>query len=344
MTGKYIIETNEWCVLQNKCPTSIHFQHLLICWNLCQLPVQGNCHQKTNNHSLKQSIYDVQFTSHACFWDVKLENPERTHIDKGKTCKLEKSTGIKPTNFLLWDHSANYCTTALPSGQRTQSKQPCEPFLAPKPTRSELMRFIDPWCSTKYVMTRKSRQQQAHTSAEFPSEANTGVVVALAVLSVDASEGWCVTHTLSAVALALAAAHLRLVAGEAVAQQGIFLIALALGAHESRLTHAHAALEIPLTLRAQVIIGLGTLSAVTRAKRLQLHLQRVLQTDWSEGEVPRPGQTPWEGYSHVEHNLRSREDVSLVDLHPNIDSDTGRKWRHQDTNKCLSLFIDDTNL
>lgn len=136
------------------------------------------------------------------------------------------------------------------------------------------------------------------------------------------------THTLSAVALALAAAHLRLVAGEAVAQQGIFLVALTLGPHEPWLTYAHAALEIPLALSATVIAGLGTPPAVTRAQRLQLHLQRVLQAHRSEREVPHAGQTLWEGHSHVEHHLRSQEDVSLKDLHPHVDSDTGRKFRH----------------
>lgn len=170
--------------------------------------------------------------------------------------------------------------------------------------------------------TRES-QQQTHTSAEFPSEADAGVVVTLAVLPVDASEGRCVAHALSAVALALAAAHLRLVAGQAVAQQGIFLVALALGAQEARLAHAHAALEVPLALGALLSAGLAALpAAVTGAQRLQLHLQRVLEPHRSEGEVPHAGQTPWQGHGDVEQHLRSREDASVRESQPHVGSDT----------------------
>lgn len=114
------------------------------------------------------------------------------------------------------------------------------------------------------------------TSAELPVGANTGVIVTLAVRSVDASEAGWVTRTLSAVALTLAAAYLRLIVGEAVAQQSAFLIALALRSQEARLAHTHAALESPLALDALAAVCFGSLPAVTRAKRLQFHLQTVL--------------------------------------------------------------------
>lgn len=100
------------------------------------------------------------------------------------------------------------------------------------------------------------------TSAEFPSEANTGIIVALAVWPVDSSEAGCMTHTLAAVALPLTTAYLRLIAGEAVAQQKAFLIAFTLCAHETRLTHAHATVESPLALHALAAVGFRVLPAI----------------------------------------------------------------------------------
>ena len=149
------------------------------------------------------------------------------------------------------------------------------------------------------------------TSAQLSSEANTGVIVALAVGPVDASEAGGVTHTLSAVALALAAAYLGLIAGLAVARQSTLLIALAARAHEARLTHAHAALESPLPRAALAAVScLWGRAAVTRAERVQLDVQRVLQPDRFEEEVSRGGQAVGQLHCDIEHHLR-REYINM---------------------------------
>lgn len=114
------------------------------------------------------------------------------------------------------------------------------------------------------------------TSAELPTEANTGVIVTLAVRSVDASKVGRMTHTLAAVALPLTTAYLGLIACETVTQQSALLIAFALCSDEPRLTHAHTAMESPLAFGALAAVCFRRLPAVTRAKRLQFHLQGVL--------------------------------------------------------------------
>lgn len=88
------------------------------------------------------------------------------------------------------------------------------------------------------------------TSAELPTEENTGVIVTLAVGTIDAPKTGCMTHTLSTVALPLTTAYFRLIVCEAVAQQSALLIAFALRSQEARLTYAHAALENPLAFSA----------------------------------------------------------------------------------------------
>lgn len=117
---------------------------------------------------------------------------------------------------------------------------------------------------------------QSLTSAELPTEANTGVIVTLAVRSIDEAKTGCMTHTLPTVALPLTTAYLGLVVCEAVTQQSTFLIAFALCSQEPRLAHAHAALESPLALGALAAVCFRRPPAVTRAKRLQFHLQTVL--------------------------------------------------------------------
>lgn len=84
------------------------------------------------------------------------------------------------------------------------------------------------------------------------------------------------THTLSAVTLALTTAYLCLIIGEAVTQQSAFLIAFTLSSQETRLTHTHATLESPLTLSAEAAVRLGGLFTVTGAQRLQFYVQTVL--------------------------------------------------------------------
>lgn len=147
------------------------------------------------------------------------------------------------------------------------------------------------------------------TSTELPAEADAGVVVTLAVRPIDAAEAGCVTHTLSAVALSLTTAYPRLVAREAVAQQGAVLVALALRSQEPRLAHAHATVESALARRALAAVGFGRLPAVARAKRFQFHLQTVLQAHRLEGEVPNSRQASRELDGHVEHDLRSKDEV-----------------------------------
>lgn len=114
------------------------------------------------------------------------------------------------------------------------------------------------------------------TSTELPSEANTGVIVTLAVRSVNATEARCMTHTLPAVALPLTAAYFGRIVRSAVTRQSALLIAFALRSQEPRLTHAHATLESPLVLGALAAVCLRRLLAVAGAEGLQFHLQTVL--------------------------------------------------------------------
>lgn len=95
------------------------------------------------------------------------------------------------------------------------------------------------------------------------------------------------THTLSTVTLALAAAYLCIITSQAVTQQSALLIAFAVHSHEARLTHTYATLESPLALSAQAAVGLRGLPAVTGAQRVQLDVQTVLQAYRFEGEVTR---------------------------------------------------------
>ena len=44
----------------------------------------------------------------------KPEDPEWTHADTERTCKLHTETSWEPRTFLLWGDSANHCTTVLP--------------------------------------------------------------------------------------------------------------------------------------------------------------------------------------------------------------------------------------
>ena len=149
------------------------------------------------------------------------------------------------------------------------------------------------------------------TSTEFSPEASTGVVVTLAVRSIDAAEAGCMTHTLAAVALPLTAACFGLIAGKAVAQHNPLLVALAPCSQEPRLAHAHAAMELSQALGALAAVCFRGLPAVARAKRLQFHLQTVLQAHPSEGEVPNSWQAPRQLHGHIEHDLRSKEEVRV---------------------------------
>lgn len=117
---------------------------------------------------------------------------------------------------------------------------------------------------------------QLLTSTELSAETDTGVIVTLAVRPVDAPKAGRMTHTLATIALTLTVAYLRLIVCEAVTRQSALLIAFTLFSQEPRLTHANAALESPLALGAQAAVRFVWLLAVTRAKRLQFHLQSVL--------------------------------------------------------------------
>ena len=101
------------------------------------------------------------------------------------------------------------------------------------------------------------------TSTELPTEANAGVIVALAERSIDATKAGRVTPTLAAVALPLTAADLGLVACKTVTHQGAFLTAFALGSHEAWLAHAYAAVECPLAFSALAAVCFRGLQAVT---------------------------------------------------------------------------------
>jgi len=114
------------------------------------------------------------------------------------------------------------------------------------------------------------------TSTELPTEANTGVIVTLAVWSIDAAKIGCMTHTLPTITATLTVAYLRVIGREAVTQQSALFIAFALSSQKPRMTHAHATLESSPTLSALATVSWKRLLAVTRAKRLQFHLQDVL--------------------------------------------------------------------
>lgn len=100
------------------------------------------------------------------------------------------------------------------------------------------------------------------TSTEFPTETNTGVIVTLTVWAVDSAKARRMTHALSAVALPLTTAYLRVIISEAVTQQCALLITFTLSSQEPRLTHAHATVESPLALDALAAVCYGRLPAV----------------------------------------------------------------------------------